>query len=351
LSTSVSPGISLGPWLDSHAIDSPQQLAVARTVKAIAEAGRILSGIIAQGDLGEHAEVQVATNADGDEQKELDIRANDLIIELLQDQPVAWLASEELEEIQELNKGAPLAVAVDPLDGSSNVDTNLSVGTIFSVYDATADGKDAVLQCGRRQLAAGYIIYGPQTSIILTLGSGTHIFALDRARRQYFLAQDNVTIPETTREFAINMSNFRQWDDPTKDYIEDLLDGAEGTRGVDFNMRWLASLVAECQRILSRGGIFLYPGDQRPGYARGRLRLVYEANAIAWLVEQAGGKASTGLGPILDVQPTSVHERVPLIFGSVTEVERLESHYLNIQSAKRRSPLFASRGLFVNQGR
>jgi len=347
----LTPTTTLAAWLESRTGDHPQHMAVNQAVKALSEAGRILSGIISQGDLAGCAEVETATNADGDEQKELDIRANDLVIELLQDQPVAWLASEELEEVQSLTKGAPLAIAIDPLDGSSNVDTILSVGTIFSVFDATGfdpetGGEAAVLQNGRKQLAAGYIIYGPQTALVLTLGDGTHIFTLDRARRQYFLVRENVQIPATTREFAINASNFRHWDDNMRNYVEDCLAGEDGPRGANYNMRWLASLVAEAQRIFSRGGIFLYPGDNRKGYANGRLRLVYEANAIAWLVEQAGGRASTGFGPILDVEPGSVHERIPLIFGSAEEVSKVEEYYLDGRSS-RQSPLFATRGLFA----
>ncbi|MBT4019247.1 MAG: class 1 fructose-bisphosphatase [Alphaproteobacteria bacterium] len=344
--------ITLGNWLerqvacsggaDQHSKD------VQQTIRAICEAGRILAGIIASGDMGSARETVLSTNEDGDVQKPLDIKANDLIIELLKEQPVAWLASEELAQIHEMNSNGTLAVAMDPLDGSSNVDTNLSLGTIFSIYDATLLGRDAVLQTGRQQLAAGYIVYGPQTTLTLTLGNGTHIFTLDRARRHFFLTSGNIQIPQETSEFAINASNFRFWDANVRNYVEDCMDGETGIRGRDFNMRWLASLVAECHRILSRGGIFLYPADARPGYGNGRLRLVYEANAIAWLIEQAGGSASTGTAPILDVQPKSIHERVSLVFGSSDEVELVENYCNGTVIAERQSPLFAKRGLFMH---
>jgi fructose-1,6-bisphosphatase I len=341
--------LSLANWLKIHTADQANGSELQETVLAMAEAGRLLQSLIAQGDMAPQPDVVVGCNSDGDEQKQLDIQANDLICSVLEDAPVGWIASEEMTDAYLSGTGGPLAVAVDPLDGSSNVDTNLSLGTIFSVFDASRTGEKAVLQCGRAQLAAGYLIYGPQTSLVLTLGRGTHIFTLDRARQQYFLVKEHVQIPAKTREYAINGSNFRHWDLAVKTYIEDCLDGSDGPRGENFNTRWLASLVAECHRILSRGGIFLYPGDARPGFAEGRLRLVYEANAIAWLTEQAGGKASTGTGPVLDVQPETLHQRVPLIFGSTEEVERVENHYRSAGTSARQSPLFAHRGLFVSQ--
>jgi fructose-1,6-bisphosphatase I len=348
----LPPLISLDCWLARQSSNRETQnchdQAINRTIGAICEAGRILAGIIATGNMG-HARKTVTTiNSDGDVQKELDIKANDLFIDLLNGQPVAWLASEELTQIRKMNSDAPLAIAIDPLDGSSNVDTNLSLGTIFSIFDATILGRDAVLQSGRHQLAAGYIVYGPQTTLSLTLGSGSHIFTLDRARRQFFLTAENIQIPKKTSEFAINASNFRFWDPNIQNYVEDCVDGESGVRRRDFNMRWLASLVAECQRVLSRGGIFLYPADERPGYENGRLRLVYEANAIAWIIEQAGGAASTGFSPILDVQPKSIHERVPFIFGSIDEVELVENYSSGAITVERQSPLFANRGLFMH---
>jgi fructose-1,6-bisphosphatase I len=340
--------ISLVNWLELRTPETVHKAELIDTIAALTEAGRILSGIIAQGDLVKHATVQTGTNADGDGQKELDVLANDLVIDQLSGKAVKWLASEELEDAMLLSPQGTLALTIDPLDGSSNVDTNLTLGTIFSIYPGKQKAADALLQPGRQQLAAGFMAFGPQTSLILTLGKGTFLFTLDRARRQFFLVREDIRIPQTTQEFAINASNYRHWQEPFKDYVEGCLDGDTGPRGKNFNKRWLASLVAECQRIMSRGGIFLYPGDKRPGYQNGRLRLVYEANAIALLVEQAGGRASTGLEPILDIQPVDIHERVPLMFGSSDEVRQVENHCLRNQACKPRSPLFGNRGLFVN---
>ncbi|WP_248304814.1 class 1 fructose-bisphosphatase [Breoghania sp. L-A4] len=299
-------------------------------------------------DLG-HGDI-VGENAGGDQQKALDLRAHDIVVDALRTAPVAMVGSEEADAPIPLASGAPVSVAVDPLDGSSNIDVNMSIGTIFSVlphrswmpHDAS---EAALLQPGHRQLAAGYATYGPMTELVLTLGRGTHVFILDEAGA-FRLTGANVTIAPQTGEFAINASNYRHWDAPVRAYIDDCLSGAEGMRGRDFNMRWIGSLVAEASRILTRGGVFLYPGDQRDGYAEGRLRLVYEANPIAFLVEQAGGAASTGTGRILDLVPGELHQRVPLIFGSRDEVERVENYTSDPHSLGERSPLFGRRGLF-----
>jgi fructose-1,6-bisphosphatase I len=262
---------------------------------------------------------------------------------------VTILASEEIEEPIALDRGADLAVALDPLDGSSNIDANVAVGTIFSVLPASSNGSDATacfLQPGHRQRAAGYVIYGPQCAMVLTVGKGTLVFTLDDKADTLRLTGPNVQIPVTTREYAINASNQRHWSPVVRAYIADCLAGREGPRGEDFNMRWIASLVAECHRILSRGGVFLYPGDARRGYEHGRLRLVYEANPIAWLVEQAGGKATNGADRILDIVPGALHQRTPLVFGSSEEVERVARYKREPQLIGQRSPLFGERGLF-----
>ncbi|MCW9033598.1 MAG: class 1 fructose-bisphosphatase [Rhodospirillales bacterium] len=328
--------------------DELRQLVAYTVAKVCAGTGEIAE-LVAQGDIAGMLGQVHGDNADGDAQKELDIRANDLLIEGLNDAPVAYIASEELEEALELNKGAPLSIAFDPLDGSSNIDTNVSVGTIFSIFETgLGNGTTAsyVLQPGNKQLAAGYVIYGPQTALVLTVGEGTHVFTLDPKSGEYLQTKESAQISLSTREFAINVSNFRHWDSHVRTYIDDCLDGKEGVRGESFNMRWVASLVAECHRILSRGGIFLYPGDQRKGYSEGRLRLVYEANPIAWLVEQAGGEASTGHMRIMDIQPTDIHQRTPFIFGSKEEVDRLALSYEDDHAVNDTSPLFATRGLF-----
>ena len=215
-----------------------------------------------------------------------------------------------------------LIVACDPLDGSSNIGVNVSVGTIFSVLSA-AGGE---LQPGRAQLAAGFFVYGPQTTLLISVGAGTASFRMD-ADGVFRLIDGQVSIPETASEFAVNASNRRHWPPAVQQYIDECLAGSEGSRSRDFNMRWVASLVAETWRVTCRGGVFLYMDDARPGYEAGRLRLVYEAAPVAMLVEQAGGLASDGRMPILDVIPSELHQRVPLVFGAAEEVRRLEAHY------------------------
>ncbi len=324
--------------------------AVAQATLAIAEACCAISEIIALGPLGGALGAQRGENVDGDTQMELDMRANELIIEEMIDAPVAYLASEELELPIPINQDAPLYVAVDPLDGSSNIDTNVSVGTIFSIMPMKCDKgdreSDCLLQKGTRQLAAGYVIYGPQTALVITLGEGTHVFTLNPDTGDFCLTVPHILIPEDTHEFAINTSNFRRWDGHIKAYIDDCLEGAEGPHGKNYNTRWIASLVAECHRIMMRGGIFLYPGDRRPAYHSGRLRLTYECNPIAFVVEQAGGAATTGDARILEIELSDIHQRAPLIFGSRHEVELLNHYYQEVHPLQERSQLFGNRGLF-----
>jgi len=328
----------LAQWVDRDALRAD----VALTLLNLAAACRRISDLIAAGVLAGALGATRAEHGAGDTQKELDVRANDLVLDALSEAPVAALASEELDAAMSLNAGAPLLVAIDPLDGSSNIDTNVSVGTIFSILPNT----DSFLQPGDRQLAAGYAIYGPQTALVLTTGEGTHVFTLDRASGQFRLTAEHVRVPRKTREFAINASNHRHWDEPIRIYVDDCLAGTEGPRGEDFNMRWIASMVAEAHRVLARGGVYMYPGDLREGYQRGRLRLLYEANPVAWLIEQAGGAASTGTCRILEIMPEGIHQRVPLIFGSRDEVERLDRYHRDPYPLGERSPLFGRRGLF-----
>jgi fructose-1,6-bisphosphatase I len=325
-------------------------MAIAHTVNALADACGSISQLVGAGALAGALGATRKEHGAGDSQKELDVRANDMLVAGLRKVSVAALASEEMAEPIELNPEGSLLVAIDPLDGSSNIDTNVSVGTIFSVLRAPAEGSrcdaDAFLQTGVRQVAAGYAIYGPQTAFVLTVGAGTHVFTLDRSSGSFHLTSQHVRIPATTQEFAINASNHRYWDEPIRIYVDDCLKGTEGPRGADFNMRWIASMVAEAHRVLSRGGIYLYPADIRNGYSQGRLRLIYEANPIAWLIEQAGGAASTGHRRILDVQPRTLHQRIPLLFGSREEVARLDRYHLEPHPIGERSPLFGRRGLF-----
>jgi len=340
---------TLENYLQGQIEDDHVQSAVAETISSIAAASRKIAKRVSLGPLGGDIGKTRGSNIDGDVQKELDLVANDFIIEALRDAPVAYLVSEELDRPMKMQQMAPLIVAVDPLDGSSNIETNSAVGTIFSILPSGAEvtpPDEIILQSGVNQLAAGYCIYGPQTSLVLTVGYGTHIFTLDTGSGEYRLTRANVQIAQTTREFAINVSNFRHWDRHIRSYIDDCLEGSDGLRQSNYNMRWLASLVAECHRILSRGGIFLYPADARKAYAQGRLRLVYECNPIAFLVEQAGGGATTGLQRIQDVIPNNVHQRVPMIFGSSREIRRVERYYAERNLHGEGSQLFSKRGLF-----
>ncbi|MDC7787625.1 class 1 fructose-bisphosphatase [Rhodoplanes sp. TEM] len=326
--------------------------AVRKTLVAIAGATAAISAIVADGPLAGALSATLGKGADGyDEQKELDVRADALLFEALKAAPVAAYASEEAELPVSVTAGAPLLVAIDPLDGSSNIDTDVTIGTIFSVLPAPAGvdpvSEAAFFQTGRSQLAAGYTVYGPHTALVLSVGEGTVHFVLDRKLGVYRLVAERVTIPAAAKEFAINMSNHRHWDDRLRLYIDDLLQGKDGPREVDYNMRWIASMVAEAHRIIIRGGIYLYPADTRAGYTQGRLRLVYEAFPIALLMEQAGAAATDGRTPILDLVPEKLHQRVPLIFGSREKVDRVSNYLTGPGEIAERSPLFGKRGLLT----
>ena len=341
----------LESFLDEWSGADAARQTINQTMRVLAQTGRQISRIIARGPLEGAMGAVVGDNADGDAQKALDIRANDMIIEALKpDGVVAIVGSEELDDPIRLNDTGSLCVAMDPLDGSSNIDVNVSIGTIFSILPVLESGSalDTLLQPGTAQLASGYIIYGPQTAIVFTLGQGTHVFTLDPDSGKYMLTDENIKIVEETREFAINASNLQSWFEPIGAYIGDCLYGEQGPLKKRYNMRWVASLIAETHRILSRGGIFLYPGDMRDGYEFGRLRLVYEANPISYLVEQAGGIATTGQGRILDITPTEMHQRVPFIFGSANEVATVERYCAGKAERHQSSPLFGQRGLFRN---
>jgi fructose-1,6-bisphosphatase I len=320
-------------------------------VRRLAEAAVRLRAAILQHAAAEPLGRSVATcNAAGDVQRELDIEADALFLEAARNAPVALYASEELPEPVVLDPSAPIALAVDPLDGSSNIDVNVAIGSIFSLLPATGapDGGPAAafLQPGARQIGAGFFIYGPQLALALSLGSGTHLFMHSPRLGTFVQIRESVAVPAETREFAINASNYRHWDEAVRLYVDDCMEGAEGPRDKDFNMRWIASLVAEAYRVLGRGGVFLYPGDARKGYGSGRLRLVYEANPIALLMEQAGGAATDTVHRILDIVPEGLHQRVPLVFGSAAEVARIARYHSGPSAIGERSPLFGNRGLF-----
>ena len=344
----ISKALDLQQYLENWAGTDGARRDVATTVERLSEACLRIAALVRQGALAGALGGVTGKQSGVDPQKEVDVLANDLVAETLAGSPVAWLASEELENAMAISDGAPLAVAIDPIDGSSNIDANSSIGTIFTVLPAikSADGLASFLQNGAQQLAAGFAVYGPYTSLVVTVGDGTHIFTLDTASNTFVRTAGPVAIPPLTREYSINASNYRHWDDPIRTYTDDCLQGREGPRGKDFNMRWTASPVADLYRILSRGGIFLYPGDLRDGYALGRLRLVYEANPFAWIMEQAGGAASTGYQRILDVTPATLHQRVPVIAGSKSEVDYVARLHSEPHSLGERSPLFGRRGLF-----
>ena len=300
---------------------------VARACKGISQAVNkgALGGVLGSADL---------ENVQGEIQKKLDIIANDVLIEANEwGGHLAAMASEEMDSIYVVPNRYPQGeylLLFDPLDGSSNIDVNVSIGTIFSVLvkpEGHAVTEQDFLQAGSRQVAAGYCVYGPQTTLVLTVGAGVAMFTLDREQGSFTLTQEQVRVPEETQEFAINMSNMRHWAPPVRRYIDECLAGTEGPRGKDFKMRWIASMVADVHRILTRGGVFLYPWDQREPNKPGKLRLMYEANPMSWLIEQAGGAASNGQQRILDIEPGKLHERVSVLLGSKKEVERITSYH------------------------
>ena len=276
-------------------------------------------------------------NVQGEVQKKLDIIANEELIQANEwGGHLAAMASEEMDDIHVVPNRYPQGeylLLFDPLDGSSNIDVNVSIGTIFSVLKKTGPSAEVktedFLQSGRQQVAAGYCVYGPQTTLVLTVGDGVCMFTLDKEEGAFILTQEGVQIPTETQEFAINMSNMRHWDEPVKRYIDECLAGVEGVRGKNFNMRWIASMVADVHRILMRGGVFMYPWDKREPNKPGKLRLMYEANPMSWLVEQAGGASTNGRQAILDIKPTGLHERVSVILGSKSEVERVTQYHLS----------------------
>ena len=304
-------------------------------LEVVARACKSISQAVNKGALGGVLGTAGSENVQGEVQKKLDIIANEVLIEANEwGGHLAAMASEEMDNIYVVPNRYPQGeylLLFDPLDGSSNIDVNVSIGTIFSVLKkpegSAAVGEKDFLQAGSRQVAAGYCVYGPQTTLVLTVGDGVAMFTLDREQGSFVLTDENVQIPADTQEFAINMSNMRHWDEPVKRYIAECLQGKDGPRGKDFNMRWIASMVADVHRILTRGGVFMYPWDKREPEKAGKLRLMYEANPMSWLVEQAGGAATNGRQRILDLQPGKLHERVSVVLGSRNEVERITSYH------------------------
>lgn len=320
----------------------------------VALACKAIAHRVAQGELGGVLGAAEIVNVQGEVQQKLDVLANEYFLRANEwGGQVAGMVSEELESPYRLPDRYPRGkylLVFDPLDGSSNIDVNVSVGSIFSILRAPNPGADPApddfLQPGSQQVCAGYAIYGPSTMLVLTVGTGVHAFTLDPGLGEFVLTRPSITIPTATTEFAINASNRRFWEPAVARYIDECLAGRSGPRRKDFNMRWVASLVAETHRILTRGGVFLYPRDCKDPAKPGRLRLLYEASPIALLIEQAGGRASTGRGNVLDVQPTGLHQRVPLIFGAADEVERIAGYHAEVHAEESTSPLYGTRGLF-----
>jgi fructose-1,6-bisphosphatase I/sedoheptulose-1,7-bisphosphatase len=326
-------------------------LDVALACKAIAKK-------VAYGALGGVLGDAATSNVQGETQKKLDVAANEVFLRANEwGGLVAGMVSEEMEAPHPIPARYPRGkylLVFDPLDGSSNIDVNVSVGSIFSILRAPNPGADATaddfLQPGAEQVCAGYAIYGPSTMLVITVGTGVHGFTLEPQLGEFILTHPAIRIPAATSEFAINASNSRFWEPAVKRYVDECLAGKSGPRGKDFNMRWVASLVAETHRILMRGGVFLYPRDTKDLAKPGRLRLLYEASPVSFIVAQAGGLASTGRERILDVAPSALHQRIGFIFGAREEVERIEQYHREYNEREYDAPLFGTRGLFRANG-
>ncbi|WP_461317790.1 class 1 fructose-bisphosphatase [Bradyrhizobium embrapense] len=332
-------------WPTQH---NPLRAATVAVVEALACAAIELSRIIAAGPLAGIGGESGGINPDGDRQKTIDIVADGLMRDALRTAPVAAVLSEEVELPETLDPDAPLCVAIDPLDGSANLENNISIGTIFSIRPKGNDVLSTFFEPGTAQCAAGCFIYGPQTVLVLALDQCVDCFTLDPRTGSFVLTARELRVPQEASEFAINASNRRHWSGPVRNYIDDCLAGVNGELGQDYNMRWIGSLVAEAYRILMRGGVFLYPADARQGYREGRLRLLYEAHPIALIMEWANGAASSGRSRILELSARTPHQRVPLIMGSTRAVRDVDAIHLTVEPLFESSdaPLFARRGLF-----
>jgi fructose-1,6-bisphosphatase I len=317
-------------------------------VSHLAGAAAKVAAAIADGSRNRSFADEGATNIQGETQKFLDVLAHKQFLSAAQEAGIHSMLSEEVDEATALDANGTIALAVDPLDGSSNIAINAPIGTIFGLYPVVAGSvSEQFLRPGRELLAAAYIVYGPRTELVLSLGAGTKKFVLNGDRTDWIFAGD-CHVPQSACEFAINASNHRHWSNNVRSFVNNCLDGRHGPYGADYNMRWLAALVGETHRILTRGGLFLYPSDSRKGYEQGRLRYCYECAPISFLIENAGGKATDGKTSILDVTPQSLHARVPFCFGSPVQIAHFEAAV--DASAEPISPLFSDRGLFRTQG-
>jgi fructose-1,6-bisphosphatase I len=301
-------------------------------IKTILAATKEISFLVSQGHLGDTMGSTLDENIQGEVQKKLDVVANELFKDILLESGfVKAISSEEEDTSVAGNENGKYIVSFDPLDGSSNIDINSLIGTIFSIHhapeDMDASNPDMFKQSGNKQICAGYVLYGPSTMLVMTTGSGTHFYVLDRTHGGFLLVERNVQVPVDTQEFAVNMSNQRFWQAPMQNYINDLLAGDTGPRGKNFNMRWIAAMVGDIHRVLCRGGLFTYPADNKNPEKPYKLRLMYEANPMSFLLEQAGGLAMTSAGRIMDIEPSDIHQRVEVIMGSKNEVEACLRYY------------------------
>jgi len=352
---------TLSKFLIEQLKGSADSQALAALLVDVAAAIKAIAAVAAKGALSGQQGTLETVNVQGETQKPLDILTNEIILRHCDwGGLVAGMASEEMDdpfEIPAEYSRGKLLLLFDPLDGSANVDLNSAIGTIFSVLEHPHDTPPALadfLQPGSKQVAAGYAIYGPSTILVLTVGQGTHGFTLDREIGNFILTHPDMRVPLETSEFAINASNERFWEPPMQRYVEECKAGKTGPRGRDFNMRWMAAMVGEVHRILIRGGVFMYPRDNKDPSKAGRLRLMYEANPMAMLIEQAGGAASTGRARMLDLQPDGLHQRIGVVLGSRAEVERIESYHQEFDAGTDKpfiSPLFNERSLFRPEAR
>lgn len=323
--TTTTPTSHLADYLANNS----QNPAVSDTINTVVQVGIQISDLLKRGALADILGEAGNENVQGEEQKKLDVIANDLLLDALSQNPVcAGVASEELDNSTPANPNGSVLVLFDPLDGSSNIDINMAVGTIFSILPYRNQGQTATdadfLQKGTEQLAAGYILYGTSTVMAVTLGNGVAMFSLDPETKQFVQIKDQIQISADTKEYAINASNYRYWLEPMQRYVDELTAGKTGPRGKDFNMRWVAAMVGDIHRILCRGGVFSYPFDTKHPDKAGKLRLMYEANPMSLLIEQAGGMATDAANRILDIEPNSIHQRVPVVLGAKAEVEYIK---------------------------
>ena len=321
---------TLANYLNAHASNP----ALNDVITTVTDVGRTISQLLRKGALADILGEAGNQNVQGEEQKKLDVLANDLLLDALaKNSHCAGVASEELDDATPANADGSLLVLFDPLDGSSNIDINMAVGTIFSILPYQRQGQTSensdFLQAGNQQLAAGYLLYGTSTVLALTITDNVVMFSLDPDTNDYVLIEENVTIDADTSEYAINASNYRYWRAPMQQYIDELIAGKTGVRGRDFNTRWVAAMVGDVHRILCRGGLFTYPFDTKDANKAGKLRLMYEANPMSLLIERAGGAATDAVNRILDIAPTDIHQRVPVVLGSKNEVEYVKNLHVN----------------------